>query len=123
MTNKQTRTINRDLFLARLKDEFPEVLELMNQYDAGLIHCEIAKFRRATEQAIDASQLWITERHFKFVEESLASADAELRNALVVSYLEDFALGDWSAAPYQAVKERMPKHLRTILIQHSKRWQ
>jgi hypothetical protein len=87
------------------------------------LHCEVAAFRRATEQAMDAGRLWEAEGHFRLIEELLAVAGPELRNALEVSCLEDLALGRCTATRYQAVKERMPKALRQILIGHNKQWQ
>jgi hypothetical protein len=85
--------LGRDDFLARLSADFPNVVGQINQYEAGLLHCEMAAFRRATEQAIDAGRLWEAEKHFRLVEELLPNAGLELLNALEVSYLEDFALG------------------------------
>ena len=48
--------LGRDDFLARLASDFPNVVGQINQYEAGLLHCEMATFRRATEQAIDAGR-------------------------------------------------------------------
>lgn len=62
-------------------------------YEAALSNCEVGAFLRATEAAMDAGRFWEAERHFRLVEELLAAAGPELRNALEVSYLEDLALG------------------------------
>ena len=113
----------RDDFLARLASDFPNVVGQINQYEIGLLHCEIAAFRRATEQAIDAGRLWEAEKHFRLVEELLPNAGPELLNALEVSYLEDFALGELTPERYRAVKERMPKSLRAVLVSHDPNWQ
>jgi hypothetical protein len=115
--------MGREEFLARLGADFPTVIAQINEYETGLLHCEVAVFRRATEQAMDAGRLWEAERHFRLVEEFLAVAGPELRDALQVSYLEDLALGDCTESRYRAVKERMPKALRQILIGHHKQWQ
>jgi hypothetical protein len=109
----------RTEFLARLAAHFPNVIASFGQYSSGLLHCEVADFRRATERAADAGRLWEVEQHFRLVEELLAVADAELRNALEVSYLEDLALGDCTPARHQAVKERMPPGLRKIIGHHN----
>ncbi len=98
----------REEFLARLAADFPDVVAGFGPYSAGLLHCEVADFRRATERAMDAGQLWKAERHFRLVEELLAVAGPELRNALEVSYLEDLALGEWTPARHRAVEDRMP---------------
>jgi hypothetical protein len=116
-------SVGREEFLARLARDFPNAAAGINKYEAGLLHCEVAAFLRATEAAMDSGRLWEAERHFRWVEELLLTAGPELRNALEVSYLEDLALGGCSPARYQAVKERMPKTLRQILIAHHKQWQ
>jgi hypothetical protein len=115
--------LGRDDFLARLASDFAEVVGQINQHETGLLHCEMGAFRRATEQAIDAGRLWEAEKHFRLVEELLPSAGPELLNALEVSYLEDFALGECTPERYRAVKERMPKSLRKVLVGHSPSWQ
>ncbi len=115
-------TIGRDEFLARLAADFPNVVAQIGDIDAGLLHCEVAVFRRATEQAIDMGQFWEAEKHFRLVEELLKVAGPELLNALEVSYLEDFALGGCTPIRYRAVKERMPKSLRSALIHHHENW-
>ena len=115
--------LGRDDFLARLTSDFPDVVGQINQYETGLLHCEMAAFRRATDRAIDAGRFWEAEKHFRLVEELLPNAGPELLNALEVSYLEDFALGECTLERYRAVKERMPKSLRTVLIGHHPKWQ
>ena len=115
--------LGRDDFLARLASDFPNVVGQISQDEAGLLHCELAACRRATEQAIDAGRLWEAEKHFRLVEELLPNAGPELLNALEVSYLEDFALGECTPERYRAVKEKMPKSLRKVLVSHQPNWQ
>jgi hypothetical protein len=112
----------RDEFLARLAAEFPEVVAEFGPYSSGLLHCEVADFRQATERAMDEGRLWDAEQHFRLVAELLAVASPELRNALEVSYLEDLALGECTPARYRAIKERMPGTLQRILIEHQEQW-
>jgi hypothetical protein len=112
----------REEFLARLASDFPDVMSGFSPYSAGLLHCEVGDFRKATERAMDSDRLWEAERHFRFVEELLGVADPELRNALEVSYLEDLALGVCTPARHRAVKERMPWALRQILVGHHEQW-
>ena len=38
-----------------------------------------------------------------------------MRNAVEISFLEDFALGEFTPARHRAVKERMPRLLRKML--------
>jgi len=112
----------REEFLSRLTAEFPDVVAGFSPDSTGVLHCEVADFRRLTEQAMDAGRLWEAERHFRLVEELLAVAGPELRNALEVSYLEDLALGECTPARHRAVKKRMPRELRQVLIGHHEQW-
>jgi hypothetical protein len=112
----------REEFMARLTREFPDVVAGIDSCSSGLLHCEVAAFRRATEKAMDTGHLWAAERHFRLVQELLAVAGSELENALEVSYLEDLALGEWTSERYRAIRERMPKALRETLIGHLERW-
>jgi hypothetical protein len=115
-----TRT--REEFLAELAAEFPEVVSQIRPDESGLLHCEVAAFLRATESAMDAGLFWTAERHFQFVQRVLLDACPDLQNAIEVSYLEDLAFGELTAARYRAVKERMPKSLRAVLIGHRRDW-
>jgi hypothetical protein len=115
--------MNREQFLAELEAEIPEVVSQIRPDEAGLLHCEVGAFRRATEQAIDNGQLWAAERHFRFVERVLHHAGPDLRNALEVSYLGDLAFGELTPLRYDAVKKRMPTTLRAVLIQLRREWQ
>lgn len=115
-------TADRDEFLNRLTVEFPTVAASIDKYSAGLLHCEVGHFRDATEKAMDEGRLWEAERHFRLVAELWEIAGPELRNALEISYLEDLAFGEWTPARHAAIKARMPRHLREILIGHRKEW-
>jgi hypothetical protein len=112
----------RERFLADLATAFPEVADQIRPDESGILHCEVAAFRRATERALDSGQLWMTECHFRFVERMLLEADPPLRNALEISYLEDLALGELTEARYRGIKERMPATLRTRLIVRRPEW-
>ena len=114
--------MGRDEFLARLAAEYPSIVADINEYEAGLLHCEVAVFRRATERAMDAGRLTEVERHFRLVEQMLPVADPALENALEISYLEDLALGEWTPTRYRIVRDRMPVAMRAVLIEHHSQW-
>ena len=111
-----------DEFRSALAAEFPEVVAAIDPIEVGLLHCEIGRFRTCTEEAIDGGRQWAAERHFRFVERALREADAEVRNALEISYLEDLALGEHKPEWRRVVKERMPAGLRRVLIGHHGWW-
>lgn len=55
----------------------------------------------------------------RFVEDALGTAGPELENALNVSFVEDFALGDFSTEARTLVKERTsPRLLREFRTIH-----
>jgi hypothetical protein len=114
--------IDRNEFLARLAAEFPKVVAQIRADESGILHCEVGAFLRATEATMDSGGLWTAEKHFRFVEKLLNDADADLRNALEVSYLEGLALGECTLERHRAAKERMPDSLRRILVGHRSEW-
>jgi hypothetical protein len=114
-------TINHLEFLELLTGEFPELTHQIRDKD-GLLHLEVAAFRRATEDAMDAGNLWTVEKHFRFVARVLADASPDVENALSVSYLEDLALGECTPARHRAVKDRMPRKLRDDMIGINSKW-
>jgi hypothetical protein len=114
--------INHRQFIRMLASEFPEVASGISEYERGLLHPEMGAFRRITEEAIDDGQLWIAEKYFHFLERVLREADPDVRNAIEVSFLEDFALGEFTPARYEAVKRRMPRRLRDMLIAVDEKW-
>ena len=50
--------VGREEFLARLAADFPKAAAGIRSDEAGLLHCEVAAFRRATETAMDSGELW-----------------------------------------------------------------
>jgi hypothetical protein len=115
-------TIDHSKFLNLLAAEFPDVATEVRAKGDGHLHLEAAAFRLATERAMDAGQLWVAERHFRFVERVLREAAPDVENALSVSYIEDLALGECTPQRYRAVKERMPANLRTGMSRIHPNW-
>ncbi len=114
--------IDHKEFIRMLGSEFPEVISGISEYETGLLHPEVGAFRRITEEAIDGGRLWAAEGYPRFLERVLRDADPDVRNAIEVSFLEDFALGDFTPARYEAVKRRMPRLLRDMLIAVDEKW-
>ena len=78
--------INHSAFIEMLADRFPEVVGAIDKCEDGLLHCEVAVFRRVTEEAMDAGRFWNVEQYFRFVEEVLPNADDAVANAIEVSF-------------------------------------
>lgn len=114
--------IDQSMFHVMLATEFPEIAAGIREGNDVLLHLEVAAFRRATENAMDAGEFWTTERHFRFVEKVLREVTADVENALRVSYIEDRALGECTPQRFRAVKERMPAKLRAEIARTHPNW-
>jgi hypothetical protein len=114
--------MDRQQFLQQLTARFPEVISGMGEYSQGLLHCEMADFRRVVESAMDRGELWRVERYLRFVDDCREVAEPALANAIDVSFLEDFALGNFTEARRQALREQMPARLRERVVSVNGRW-
>ncbi len=115
-------SISHNEFISMHGSEFPEVVAGIRDFNKGLLHCEMAEFRRIVEEAIDHGQLWAAEKYFRFVDRVLNEVDPDVRGAIEVSFLEDYALGEFTQARHEAVRKCMPSHLRDILIGIDEKW-
>ena len=113
---------SREEFLDRLNSEFPEVLSTIDDTEEGLLHCEVAAFRRQTEKAIDNGNEKLVKGHFQLVEKLLQSADTKLENALLVSYIEDLANWGYNRARQKIIKKSAPKSILNLLIADNEHW-
>lgn len=116
------RPLDRDAFIDAIWSQFPEVAATWNDIDDGLLHLEVAAFRRCVEIAMDSGRLWDVERYCRFIADSFENAGYALDNAIGVSFVEDFALGEITEQRLKAVHECMPKELRNEIIAIDDRW-
>jgi hypothetical protein len=114
--------MDRDEFHARLTELFPAGLSGLDDSGQGLLHCEVAAFRENIERACDTGRLGYAERGFRFIEECLERADADLENALEISFIEDFALGEQNAARLRVINERCSNSFRQKLADVHNYW-
>jgi hypothetical protein len=114
--------IDHATLMRMMGDHFPEEIGAIAESRSGLLHCEVAVLRGAAENAIDEGRLWAAEKRFRFMADILSRADPEVENAIEVSFLEDFAIGEWTGARYEAVKTRCPEPLRSKLAAYDSRW-
>jgi hypothetical protein len=92
-----TARLHRSEFLRELKQAFPELAADVNQ-EGGLLHLEVAVFRRHTQAAIDAGDGAAVSRAFALAERYLLLGNAKMRNAIAVSYVEDLNFEDGKSA-------------------------
>ena len=108
----------RDTFLSDIETMFPDVVPLITEYDEGLLHCEVAAFRKYLEAALSNRREWECEKILRYVGDLLPRADEALENALLVSFLEDLALGDLSDVDKEILRQRAPSEILHVLRQH-----
>lgn len=84
---------DRLYFLKELGQIFPEALARINEYETGLLHCEIGPFREFVESSMESERHWECEKAFQFIEASLTGVSPELENSILISFIEDLALG------------------------------
>ena len=114
--------MDRAKFLSELKAQFPEAFAQIDKYETGQLHTEIGSFRAYIEQKMEEGAAWYCERAFRFIERCSKDADAELRNAIEISFIEDLALGAQNKKRYDIVKDRAPKLLRDKMIEAHDFW-
>jgi hypothetical protein len=76
----------------------PEVAERIEESDFGIVHLEIGAMKLATKDAFDGNDFATVRKHLLLIADLFDRADAELYDAIRVSYLEAIFLGDTSAA-------------------------
>jgi hypothetical protein len=95
-------------FIAALLTEFPELTDEVRE-DEGLLHVQMGAFARHTEAAIARGDLASVDRCFALAHRAFHDADAPLKNALYVSYLEHL---DFGGPHGEAARSRMSALLR-----------
>jgi hypothetical protein len=114
--------MDRNDFLLQLKAQFPDAYSQIDEYESGLLHCEMGAFRRWVEGELSKGGEWNCEKAFKFVEECLKVANSDLENAIEVSFIEDLALGEHELKYKKIIKERAPALIKEKMIEAHEYW-
>lgn len=108
--------ITRDAFLDQLALAVPEsaevVAEHLNDNGGLLLHLLMSDLLRMTVSTYEAGQREVTDRLLAFVNRGLHEGDAEVINAVNVSFVEDF--GAYTGES-NALLARWPSDLRAAL--------
>ncbi|MEM1438249.1 MAG: hypothetical protein AAF680_00035 [Pseudomonadota bacterium] len=112
----------REEFLSALRLEFPNALAGLSDGLHGLIHLEVAAFRRTVEEAVRDGRFWYVEKSFRLVEEYVDDSGDDVDNALGVSFLEDFALFGFSRAEILEILPRLSRRMQDELRKHGEQW-
>lgn len=90
--------LKRGDFMKQITLYLPEVAARIEENDFGIVHLEIGAMKLATREAFARSDFATVRKHLQLVAELFDRADAELYEAIRVSYLEALFLGETSAA-------------------------
>jgi hypothetical protein len=83
--------LHRSIFLKELKGAFPQLTDELNaQY--GLLHLEMHVFANFAQRCVTAGDLEKARRCFMIGEKYCADGNADMRTALVVSFVEHLNL-------------------------------
>ena len=103
LSKKQSRPqMTRLDFMQQVALYLPEVSALIEESDFGILHLEVGALKLATRQALRQFDLGRIRRHLFLAGNLFEHADAELREALLVSYLEPLFLDETSIAHLEA---------------------
>jgi hypothetical protein len=90
--------IKRADFMKLVTLYLPEVAARIEESDFGVIHLEMGAMKLATRDAFARSDFATVRKHLFLIADLFDRADAELYDAIRISYLEALFLGDTSAA-------------------------
>lgn len=108
--------IRRTDFMKLVTLYLPEVAELIEESDFGIVHLEVGTMKLATRQAIAMRDFTAVRRHLYLITHLFDRADAELYDAIRVSYLEALFLDETSPAHMEA-RSLLAKPLENLLRQ------
>ncbi len=113
---------SRDEFLSALRREFPEAYDAIDDIASGLLHCEMSIFRETVEDACHSGRAWYVEQAMRFVERELFTAGPYVANAIEISFIEDFALGNYTPEAREVVLDRTPPSILARLRKVHEFW-
>lgn len=90
--------IKRADFMKLVTLYLPEVAARIEESDFGIVHLEIGAMKLATKDAFACNDFFSVRKHLLLIADLFDRADAELYDAIRVSYLEAIFLGETSAA-------------------------
>ena len=90
--------IKRADFMKLVTLYLPEVAARIEESDFGILHLEMGAMKLATKDAFARSDFATVRKHLLLIADMFDRADAELYDAIRVSYLEAIFLGETSAA-------------------------
>ena len=96
--------VGRLEFVRQVTLYLPEVAARIEESDFGIVHLEVGAMKLATRYAISHRDFATVRKHLSLIADLFDRADAELHDAICISYLEGLFLGDTSDAFLEAHK-------------------
>ncbi len=108
-------------FFLKLIKEFPALEKEVCEEDPAMVHRRMEIFAAYTVQQIKDNQVQELAKCFRFQESAVDQMDADLKNALYVSYCETLLLGEVSGK-MDLVLPFMGDKLRAVYLDYEKHY-
>lgn len=108
--------LKRADFMKQITLYLPEVAALIEESDFGVLHLEVGAVRLATKVAIANRDFDCVRRYLTLVSEFFDRADAELYDAIRVSFLEGLFLEETSPS-YAEARKMLSRAMENVLRQ------
>jgi hypothetical protein len=112
--------IKRTDFMKLVMLYLPEVAERIEESDFGIVHLEIGALKLATKDAFARGDFATVRKHLFLIADLFDRVDAELYDAIRISYLEALFLGDTSAA-HLVARSMLSNPMENVLRQAESR--
>ncbi len=108
--------LRRADFMKQITLYLPEVAARIEESDFGVLHLEVGAIKLATRDAIASRDFASVRKYLMLVAEFFDRADAELYDAIRVSFLEGLFLEETSSA-YTEARNMLPRSMENVLRQ------
>ncbi len=117
VTHQQSKPlVKRTDFMKQVTLYLPEVAARIEESDFGIVHLEVGAMKLATGDAFARSDFATVRKHLSLIADLFERADAELYDAIRISYLEALFLGEVSAAHIVA-RSMLSRPMENVLRQ------
>lgn len=117
VSNQQSKPlVKRADFLKQVTLYLPEVAARIEESDFGVVHLEVGAMKLATKDAIANRDFASVRKYLLLIAELFERADAELFDAIRISFLEGLFLEETSSA-YMEARSMLSRPMENILRQ------
>lgn len=108
--------LKRTDFLKQITLYLPDVAARIEENDFGVLHLEVGAMKLATKDAIANRDFASVHKHLVLIAEFFERADAELYDAIRISFLEGLFLGETSSS-YTEARKLLSRAMENVLRQ------